>query len=249
MEKIRLKVKLRDKTGKEYARKLRKKEILPAVLYGPHLKKSLSLEVELKDLRSFLSHFHEKEKIITLDIVDQKVNKKREVIIKEVQRNWVSGSLQHIDFYEITRGEKITTMVPLSFVGKAQGEKLEGIVEHLVREVEVECLPRNLPSAIEVDVTSLDTGDFLEVKDLIVPSEVKVITHPQEVVVSVVFPMRKEEEEKVEEEEIAEEVEVVGKKEKKAEEVPGKEEKEKKVEEVSGKGEKGEKEEEKKSKK
>jgi len=247
MEKIRLKVKLRDKTGKEYARKLRKKEILPAVLYGPHLKKSLSLEVELKDLRSFLSHFHEKEKIITLDIVDQKVNKKREVIIKEVQRNWVSGSLQHIDFYEITRGEKITTMVPLSFVGKAQGEKLEGIVEHLVREVEVECLPRNLPSAIEVDITSLDTGDFLEVKDLTVPSEVKVITHPQEVVVSVVSPMRKEEEEKVEEEEIAEEVEVVGKKEEKAEEVPGKEEKE--VEETPGKKKEGEKEEEKKSKK
>lgn len=239
MEKVRLEAKLRNKTGKEYVRKLRKKEILPAVLYGPHLKKSLSLEIELKDLRSFFSHFYKKGKIIALEIVDQKVNEPREVIIKEIQRNWVSGSLQHIDFYEITRGEKVTTVVPLSFVGKAQGEKSGGIVEHLVREVEVECFPRDLPSAIEVDITSLNTGDFLEVKDLTLSSGVKVITHPQEVVVSVVSPMRKEEEEKVEEEEIAEEVEVVGKKEKEVEETAGKGEKEKKEEKTPGKEKEG----------
>jgi len=214
MEKIRLRAKLRDKTGKEYARKLRKKGALAAILYGPHLKRSLPLEVGEEELRGFLSHLLKGEKVITLDIINEKKNKEREVIIKDVQRNWVKGSLQHIDFYEITRGEEITTTVPLSFVGKAKGEKMGGVVEHLLREVKIECLPRNIPSTIEIDVSSLDIGDFVDIKDLIIPSGVKIINHPEERVVTVLTPTRVEEEVV---EEVEEEVEVIGKKEKEGE--------------------------------
>ena len=208
MEKRKLKVKLRDRTGKEYVKKLRKDGVLPAVLYGPHLKKSLPLEVDMKELRSFLSQ-SDKAKIITLEITDQKTDKQHNVIIKDSQWDLIKGDLQHLDFYAVTRGETVTTTVPISFVGKSQGEKIGGIVEHLVRELDLECLPKDLPSIIEVDVTPLGLGDSLSVGDVKVPSGIKVLTHPQEVVVSVVLPAK--EEVKVEEKEAVEEVEVVGK--------------------------------------
>lgn len=208
MEKRKLKVKLRDRTGKEYVKKLRKDGVLPAVLYGPHLKKSLPLEVDMKELRSFLSQ-SDKAKIITLEITDQKTDKQHNVIIKDSQWDLIKGDLQHLDFYAVTRGETVTTTVPISFVGKSQGEKIGGIVEHLVRELDLECLPKDLPSIIEVDITPLGLGDSLSVGDIKVPSGVKVLTHPQEVVVSVVLPAK--EEVKVEEKEAVEEVEVVGK--------------------------------------
>jgi len=208
MEKRKLKVKLRDRTGKEYVKKLRKDGVLPAVLYGPHLKKSLPLEVDMKELRSFLSQ-SDKAKIITLEITDQKTDKQHNVIIKDSQWDLIKGDLQHLDFYAVTRGETVTTTVPISFVGKSQGEKIGGIVEHLVRELDLECLPKDLPSIIEVDITPLELGDSLSVGDVKVPSGIKVLTHPQEVVVSVVLPAK--EEVKVEEKEAVEEVEVVGK--------------------------------------
>ncbi len=208
MEKRKLKVKLRDRTGKEYVKKLRKNGVLPAVLYGPHLKKSLPLEVDIKELRSFLSQ-SDKAKIITLEITDQKTDKQHNVIIKDSQWDLIKGDLQHLDFYAVTRGETVTTTVPISFVGKSQGEKIGGIVEHLVRELDLECLPKDLPSIIEVDITPLGLGDSLSVGDVKVPSGIKVLTHPQEVVVSVVLPAK--EEVKVEEKEAVEEVEVVGK--------------------------------------
>ena len=228
MEKRKLKVKLRDRTGKEYVKKLRKDGVLPAVLYGPHLKKSLPLEVDMKELRSFLSQ-SDKAKIITLEITDHKTDKQHNVIIKDSQWDLIKGDLQHLDFYAVTRGETVTTTVPISFVGKSQGEKIGGIVEHLVRELDLECLPKDLPSIIEVDITPLGLGDSLSVGDVKVPSGIKVLTHPQEVVVSVVLPAK--EEVKVEEKEAVEEVEVVGK-EKEIEETE-KEETEKKGE---GKG-------------
>ncbi len=212
MKKLTLKAKLREKTGKGYARKLRREGMIPAILYGPHLKESISLEVERKELKNIISHRSTHEQILTLDIANQKANKKWEVIVKSAQRNWLKGGIQHIDFLQVTRGEKLTTTVPLSFVGKTLGEKVGGIVEHLVREIEIECVPRDIPPVIEVDVTPLGIGDSLRVRDLKVSPEVKVITHPEGIVVSVISPAPEEvvvtEEEKVP----AEEVEVVGEK-------------------------------------
>ena len=215
MEIVRLKVKLRDKIGKGYARKLRKEGGLPAILYGPHLKISLPLEIEQEDLREFTSRLSKGETVITLDIINEKKNKEREVIVKDVQRDWLKGGLQHIDFYEITRGEEVATTVPLSFIGKTKGEKLGGVVEHLLREVKIECFPSNIPLNIEIDISSLNIGDLVNIKDLLIPSGVKVVNHPEERVVTVLHPTRVEEEV---EEKIEEEVEVIGKKEREGEE-------------------------------
>jgi len=227
MEEPKLKVKIRDRKGKGYARKLRREGNIPAILYGHHLRQSIPLEVELKEFRGFLSSYPgAREKVFILELADQKMNNQREVIVKDIQYDPLKRVLRHIDFYEITRGEKVTTVVPLSFVGEAKGVKKGGVVECLRRELEVECLPIDIPSAIEVDITLLDIGDHLSIKDLKISSKIKLIAHPEDRVVSVVSPVRREEIEKIEEEVKVspEEVEVVGKK---------KEEEEKESEEVS----------------
>lgn len=220
MEKPTLKVKIRDKTGKSYVRKIRKKGLVPAVLYGPHLEKSIPLEIDISDIHSLMSTLSGGERIITLEIVNQNENNKREVILKDVQHSWIKGGLQHLDFYEITRGEKISTEVPLRLVGEAPGVKKGGVIEQLVREVEIECLPENIPPHIDVDIKNLEMGDSLRIKDLNIPPGIKMLTNPEEVVVSILSPISEEEIEKLEEEKgvVAEEVEVVRKEKKEEEE-------------------------------
>jgi len=230
MERPTLKVKIRAKTGKSYTSKIRKKGLIPAVLYGPHLKESIPLEIDKFEVHSLMSTISEGERIITLEIVNQDKDNKREVILKDVQHSWIKGGLQHLDFYEVTRGEKISTEVPLRLVGEAPGVKKGGVIEQLVREIEIECLPENIPPHIDVDIKELDIGDSLRIKDLKLPPGVRTLTNPEEIVVSVLSPISEEELEKLEEEKgvVAEEVEVV-KKERK-EEKEEEEEKKKKEE-------------------
>jgi len=224
MEGSILKVRLRNKRGKSYTRKLRRKGGIPAILYGHHLDKNLLLEVESRELHAFLSRYFQGEKIAKLQIADSEENKQREVIVKDVQWDPVKRFLQHVDFYEITRGEKITTTVPLSFVGKSRGEEKGGIVEHFLREIEIECFPRDIPSLIEVDINSLDIGDSFYVRDLKVSPKISIKSPSREIVVSIASPR---EEEKLEEKEEVKEVEVITeKKEEEVEEKP--EEKERK---------------------
>jgi len=211
MEKLVLEVKVRDKTGKSYARKLRKGGYLPAILYGPHLKKNLSLEVNTKDLRSLIHSLSGEEKVLTLMLTNQAAKREREVIIKDIQSSLLKEEIQHVDFYEVTRGEKITTLIPLILVGEEKIAKKGGVVERFIREIEIECFPKDIPPHIEVDLTSLNVGDLVRTKDLNLPSGVKLITNPEEMVVSVVSPVSEKELEKLEEEKAPEEVEVVSK--------------------------------------
>ena len=224
MEKSVLKAKIRDKTGKSYVKKLKKRGYSPGVLYGPHLKKSLSLEIDTKELMSFIHGLSGEEKVITLQLTNQTKNKEREVIIKDIQSSLLKGEIQHVDFYEITRGEKITTLIPLLLVGEERVTKKGGVVERLIREIEIECFPKDIPPHIEVDLINLNVGDLIRTKDLNLPLKVKLITNPEEMVVSVVSSISEKELEKLEEEKKApEEVEVVSK-EKEAEEITEEEE-------------------------
>jgi len=218
MARPELPVKIRNKTGKGYAKKLRRKGFIPAVLYGSHLKGGIPLEIEVSKLRELLSTLAEGERIITLKFLNKKKDNEKEAIIKDSQFSWLKGELLHVDFYEIKRGEKISTEVPLRLVGEAPGAKKGGIVEQMVREIEIECLPENIPPHIDVDLKELDIGDSLHVKDLKLPPGIKVLTHPEEVIVTILSPVSEEELEKLEEEKgvVSEEVEVV-KKEKKEE--------------------------------
>lgn len=217
-----LKAKVRDKVGKSHARRLRREGSIPAIIYGPHLESSIPIKIDFSQLKSFLSSLSKEDRIFTIEFADEDREDKREVIIKDTQYNWMRAELEHIDFYEITRGEVISTKIPLRLVGSSPGAEKGGVVEQVTREVEVECLPENIPPHIDVDLKDLEIGDSLRVKDLQIPSGVKILTNPEEIIISVLSPVSEEELEKLEEEKgvEAEEVEVIEKERKEEEEQP-----------------------------
>jgi large subunit ribosomal protein L25 len=115
---------------------------------------------------------------------------------REVQRDHLRGRFLHVDFLQIARDEKITVEVPVHIVGESHGVKEGGVVEHHLWELEVECFPQDVPTAIEADITRLGINESLKVADLAVPPKCTIVTSKNEVVVSVVPPqvLRVEEE-------------------------------------------------------
>ncbi len=209
MEEIQLKANKRKVFGKK-VKQLRRRGLIPAILYG-HGIDALPLEVEEKALRRALAQAGS-NRLIALRV--GRARKPRVVLAWEIQRDPITQALLHVDFYEVTMGEKVTTEVPLVFVGESPIVKRgEGILFHGLESVEVECLPGNLIQSIEVDLTSLEEIDqALHVGDLKVGPDVEIVTDPEELIVKVLRP----EEERVPE---VEEVEVVTKPRKVKEEV------------------------------
>lgn len=245
MKEIKLEVKTRHNVGTSVAKRLRKNGKIPAVVYGAG-EKPIPLELEQKNLLSILRSGLGENVIINLNIDDEKKEKK--VLIKEIQHDPVWGDILHVDFQQISMKKKIKLSIPLHLVGTAIGVDEGGILQHATRELEIECLPTDIPEKVEVDVSELNIGDAIHVRDLKL-EKVVILSDSDTSVVSVVPPTVFKEEVKVVEEEVAE-PEVVGEEAEKVEEA--KEEKEvkaEKKEEVKGekKEAKAEKKEEKKA--
>jgi large subunit ribosomal protein L25 len=186
MKEIVIKVKERGKLGKEHAKKLRRDGIIPAVVYGAETS-PLPLEVEAKSFHALLRSGLGENVIITLNIDAQKDGDKK-VLIREVQRDPVWGNILHIDFQQISLAKKLTINAPVQLVGTPIGvEQDGGILQHVLRELEVECLPTDIPEKIEVDVTNLKIGDSIHVGDIKL-EKVEILTDPQGSIVSVVPP-------------------------------------------------------------
>jgi len=183
MQFMELKGEVRQGKGKGACKKLRRKNLLPAVVYGGG-GGGLPIVVNPRELLKVLGHGE--NVLIRLSL--EGGGGIRTVILKELQRHPVRGSLLHADFQEISMERKITVAVPLILVGEAMGKLKGGIVDQSLREVEVECLPLTIPDRIEVDVSGLDLGDTLHVRDLKVPDGVRVLEDPELTVVSVVAP-------------------------------------------------------------
>jgi large subunit ribosomal protein L25 len=165
MKEIVIKAKPRDKLGKEHAKKLRRNGIVPAVVYGAEMS-PLPLEVEAKSFHALLRSGLGENVIITLNIDDPK-NGDKKVLIRELQRDPVWGEILHVDFQQISLSKKLTIKVPIHLVGVPIGVQQDGgILQHVLRELEVECLPTDIPDKIEVDVTALKIGDSIHVGDI-----------------------------------------------------------------------------------
>lgn len=185
MKEVVLKAKSREKLGKEHAKKLRKNGIIPAVVYGLETK-TLPLEIESKSFYALLRGGLGENVIITLELYDKKDGKKQ-VLIREVQRDPVRGDIVHVDFHQILLTQKIAIEVPIHLVGTPEGVKEGGILQYVLRELKVECLPTAIPEKIEVDVSHLKIGDSIHVADIKVEN-VDVLSDPQSSVVTVVPP-------------------------------------------------------------
>jgi len=216
MENIILKATEREEIRKRLSL-LHKQGFIPCVIYGRDLKNPLSLKIEKKELLKLLHTHRLESSVFSLLIGDQKP-KKIDVMIKEIQYHPVTGDILHLDFYAISLKRSIKVKVPITTKGEAIGAKQKrGVLNRLFWELEVECLPSEIPKEIEVDISNLNIGESIYVKDLKIPTGVKILENPGNLVFTVSAP--KEEVVEIKPEEIAEtkEPEVI-KKEKKEEE-------------------------------
>jgi len=216
MEEITLEIQPREELGKTKVKDLRTKGFIPAVIYAEG-KDSLPVKVSHKQLLQLLHQHRLESAVINLKIKDDKKQKSRSCLIKEIQYDPVKGDVIHVDFNEISLTEIIKVNVPVVARGEPVGVKQEGgSLEHILWEVEVECLPTEIPKEIEVDVSQLKIGDSIHIKDITFPSQIKVLNAPEAIVFSVSAPIKEEEvvapavegEEKLEPEVIKEKKEV-----------------------------------------
>ncbi len=190
-------VKLREKTGKEIARKLRKEGRIPAILYGRG-KTPRPLSLERRVIEKYL------REVSGTTLVKLRVNGEEEevyAIVKDYQLDPVKDELIHVDFQEVDLTQKTVVEVSLAFVGKPKGVERGGMMEIVTREIEVECLPTQIPDKIEVDISDLDIGDVLHVSDIKFPEGVEPAEDPKLTVITVYEPAEEAAEEAVEEEE------------------------------------------------
>jgi large subunit ribosomal protein L25 len=188
-----LAVEVREGLGKGVARKLRVAKRIPAVLYGrgkPSVSISLDPAALEKLLRASTAGLNT---LIDLAVAGRADLAGKVVIVKELQREPIRGGLLHADLYEVDLSKTIEVSVPIHVVGIPVGVSLNGgILDTALREVEIECLPRAIPSALEVDVSALDVGESIHVRDLVVPDGVTVLSDRDLAVVSVVLPAAEE---------------------------------------------------------
>jgi large subunit ribosomal protein L25 len=173
----------RTDSGKGVARKLRAAGRVPAVLYGADVE-STPLSVDSKELFHLL-HTGAGSNVLVDLVVD---GHEHLAIPRDVQRDHIHGRFIHLDFLAVRRDEKIHISVPVRVVGESVGVKAGGVVEHHLWEVEVECLPSDVPEAIEVDITELEIGMGLRVSDLVAPSGSTILANPEDSVVAVQQP-------------------------------------------------------------
>jgi large subunit ribosomal protein L25 len=185
METLTLEVEARDGSGKGPARRARAAGRMPAVFYGKK-KSTLSLTVDAHDFGRRIANL-EGTHLIELRSPIAELNK-RMVLLREVQHHPVSGQPVHADFYEVALDQTIEVRVALHFEGKAPGVTLGGILQPIIREMAVLCLPTAIPDYIAVDVSSLAIHDALHVRDLKLPEGVESVLDGGETVVSVVPP-------------------------------------------------------------
>ncbi len=219
MQKIaKLKAIKREKTGKEYVKKIRLNKTIPAIVYGKDIQ-PIPLEVNGKELEVVLHSGAGENVIITLQIEGDPNVKEKTVLIREIQLNPVNHHINHVDFNTISLTEKIRVKVPLHEKGEAPGIKEGGILEHVHREIEIECLPTEIPNSIDVSIEGMKIGDSIHVKDIKLPEGVKCLLDPEEKIIGIQLP--KAEEEVAPETEVPAEPELIKKERKEKDEEEG----------------------------
>ena len=203
MELIELKANIRNSVGKGQARALRRAEKIPAVLYGPGTEPVL-LSVEINDLEKALKKSTASQALLNLTILNGE-NTSRTAMIKELQTHPVSRNYQHIDFYEISMDRKIRVKIPVTVKGKSRGVEEGGILQIIRRELEILCLPAEIPETIEIDITDLDIGDSIHVKEIPFEGDIENPADVNFTVITIVSPKAEVEEVEEEAEEGAEE--------------------------------------------
>jgi large subunit ribosomal protein L25 len=181
----------RNGVGKGAARKIRREGFIPAVLYGREMG-PISLTVNPIDLKKALSTEARENTLLELHVKGDAEEITKIALLRDVQYDNLTSRPIHFDFQEILMKEFITVKVPVEIVGKSPGIQEGGILEEILREIEVECLPTSIPNVIEIDVSQLGIGDSIHIGDVTLPEGVTVLHDQDETIITILSPAMEE---------------------------------------------------------
>ncbi|MCL2092625.1 MAG: 50S ribosomal protein L25 [Treponema sp.] len=181
MSQVEFKARSRQGSGSSEARKVRRSGRIPGVLYG-RSGKAVSIDLDALEFSNGVKIISDST-IVKVDID----GKSHEAFVKNTQRNIVDGKILHVDFYEVESGVLLRTRVSIQLKGSPVGVREGGILEFPLHEIEVECLPKDLPPRIEVDVSELGVNQSIHVRELPLPAAVRVISSQDQVVALVKY--------------------------------------------------------------
>jgi large subunit ribosomal protein L25 len=181
-----LNAEVREKTGKEVAKKLRTKGLIPAVFYGPR-SETVVLMVDPKELSKTLQTEAGENVIIDLNIRKGGDSFQKMVMLKEIQIHPLRRKALHADFYEVSMEQMVTVEIPVHLLGKPEGVKAGGILDQVLRTIQIQCLPGDIPRSIDVNVDALMIGDSVHVREVQLEKG-KILTDLNFTIASVVPP-------------------------------------------------------------
>ena len=162
----------RVETGRSAVNKIKQQGLVPAVVYGGK-EKPITLSVNAREIRNILAHATSEHFLVDLEIADGGSKSSRLALVQEVQHDPIRGDVLHVDFHAVKADEKLHAEIPVETTGEPAGVKnFGGILEISVHAIEVECLPKDLPDVITLDVSALNVGDAIHVKDIQFPAGV-----------------------------------------------------------------------------
>ena len=185
MSTVQFNVTKRDSLGKEASKKFRRDGLIPAVVYGKN-KENLNINVNHLKLKQIFKSDAGENTIIEMQVEDSDIKKK--VLLKEAHLDTLTSNPIHLVFYEIIESEKVKVSCPLKFTGKPEGVKNGGVIQTLANEVQVQCLPENIPNNIEIDIAQLEIGETFRVEDLTEVEGVDIVSNPNSTVLSILAP-------------------------------------------------------------
>ena len=185
-QQVKLKAQKRTAVGRNSIKKIKEQGLIPATIYGSQAE-PLNLQVDGRELSNVLAHASSDHVLVELEILDGDQSTNRLALIQEVQHHPLKRQPLHVDFHAVSATEKIISEVPIEAVGEALGVRtFGGLLEYSLRSLEVECFPQDLPDIIRIDVTNLNIGEALHVRDIKLPNGVEAITDADLTALSVV---------------------------------------------------------------
>ena len=189
---VQLKAKSRSESGRAPVKRLRAQGIIPGIVYGAHIK-PLTISVVSRDLENVLHHATGENVLVDLQVDEAGKTNNRLALIQEVQHHPFADTILHVDFQEVSATEKLRTKVSVRSIGEPAGVKTGGgVLEYILRELHVECLPKDLPDVIEVNVEKLEIGQSIHVSDITPPAGVALLDDKGQPVFLVVAPIAEE---------------------------------------------------------
>ena len=185
MERIIIHAEKREETGKGVARSLRRSNMIPAVLYRAG--GSLPIKLPKKEITRFINTTAGEQIMVDLQFAD---GENKLALIKDYQVDPTRRELLHADFFEVLLTEKVKVNVHIIPTGEPIGVKRDaGILQNLLRDIEIECLPDKIPGHLKIDISGLEIGQSFHVRDLQIEEGIKVLTDPGEVIVNIIAPL------------------------------------------------------------